>query len=141
MYYQNINHLAMGNNNLRQIVHTTPNSQVAVLNLRAGDEITGDVRIGSDGLFFVIEGSAEAAVDGQDMLLGEQYFLLAPSGSMYTIRNTGDGELKLCAVYAPPIYADRLVQSSSQGELAGEFTIPSYEFEVVDGELVEDIYA
>lgn len=141
MYYQNIKHLAKENQSFRHVLYTTPRSQVVVMSLLPGEDIGEEVHEGHDQLFFIIDGQAEATVNGQPILLDDHYILVVPAGSKHNIRNSGEEELKLCTIYTPPTHKDGTIHQSKADAVADEADVLTQEEQVDYASALEDPYA
>ena len=62
-FVQNIEGIAVQNNNFRQVLYTAKNSQLVVMSLKPGEEIGMEVHK-LDQFFRVEEGTGEAILDG-----------------------------------------------------------------------------
>jgi mannose-6-phosphate isomerase-like protein (cupin superfamily) len=74
--------------------------------LEAG-EVTGgpdNFHIESDQWLYVVAGSGEATVNGQNVALATGTLLLIEARESHEIRNTGDRPLETLNIYAPPEY-------------------------------------
>jgi mannose-6-phosphate isomerase-like protein (cupin superfamily) len=88
------------------VIAGTGRSQAATMVLEAG-EVTGgpdNFHIESDQWLYVVAGSGEATVNGQNVALATGTLLLIEARESHEIRNTGDRPLETLNIYAPPEY-------------------------------------
>lgn len=55
--------------------------------------------------YFVLEGQVVVVIEGQDMALGPEHFLLVPRGTAHTFGNAGELEARLLVIHAPAMDA------------------------------------
>ena len=124
MYYQNLKHLTQENTNFRQVLYTTPLSQVVIMSLQPGEDIGQEIHPGHDQIFLIIDGQAEASIANQNMLLDTDYILVVPAGTQHNIRNNGQDDLKLCTVYTHPTHNDGTIHVTKADAMADEVANP-----------------
>lgn len=85
----------------------------------------------SDDVIYIVSGSGEATVDGQNYALLPSTGLLIPANTTYTIRNFGSETLELVSVLSPqPGYAAN-VQPSPEAKLPDKLTVHESEQEAL----------
>jgi mannose-6-phosphate isomerase-like protein (cupin superfamily) len=55
--------------------------------------------------YFVLDGLVGVTVDGQDLTVGAEGFVLVPRGTAHTFGNAGGGEARLLVLHAPAMDA------------------------------------
>jgi len=93
-------------NGVFDIVTETSHCQVATMVLQPG-ELSGEYgneHPGSDQLLYVMEGKAEATVEGKKVELREDDVILIEAGEKHQIRCAGEAILRTLNVYTPPGY-------------------------------------
>jgi mannose-6-phosphate isomerase-like protein (cupin superfamily) len=60
---------------------------------------------GCSEAYFVLEGTVSVVVDGSELLLGPEDFVLVPRGVSHTFGNGGDREARLLVLHAPALDA------------------------------------
>jgi mannose-6-phosphate isomerase-like protein (cupin superfamily) len=60
---------------------------------------------GCSEAYFVLDGAVSVVVDGQDLLLGPEDFVLVPRGVAHTFGNGGQGAARLLVLHAPALDA------------------------------------
>lgn len=107
-FVQDIESLAVKNNDFRQVLYTAKHCQLVVMALKAREEIGAEVHK-LDQFFRVEEGSGEAVLDGIRTPIRAGFAVVVPAGTKHNIINTGEVPLKLYTLYAPPNHRDGVV--------------------------------
>jgi len=107
-YVQNIESIAVKNENFRQVLYTAKNCQLVVMALKPKEEIGEEVHK-LDQFFRVEEGIGEAVLDGVHTVISAGFAVVVPAGTNHNIINTGSVPLKLYTLYAPPNHRDGVV--------------------------------
>lgn len=107
-YVQNIENIAVKNDDFRRVLYTAKNCQLVVMSLKPKEEIGAEVHT-LDQFFRVEEGSGEAVLDGVRTPIQAGFAVIVPAGSKHNIINTGSVPLKLYTLYAPPNHRDGVV--------------------------------
>ena len=107
-YVQNIEAIAIGNQDFRRVLYTARNCQLVVMALKPNEEIGAEVHK-LDQFFRVEAGRGEAVLDGVRTAIEAGYAVVVPAGAKHNIVNTGTEPLKLYTLYAPPNHRDGVV--------------------------------
>lgn len=107
-YVQDIERIAVKNEEFRRVLYTAKNCQLVVMALKPGEEIGAEVHQ-LDQFFRVEEGAGEAVLDGARTAISTGFAVLVPAGTNHNIINTGSVPLKLYTLYAPPNHRDGVV--------------------------------
>jgi len=107
-YVQDIERVAVGNDEFRRVLYTAKNCQLVVMALKPKGEIGMEVHT-LDQFFRVEEGTGEAVLDGVRTPIRTGFAVLVPAGTNHNIINTGSAPLKLYTLYAPPNHRDAVV--------------------------------
>jgi mannose-6-phosphate isomerase-like protein (cupin superfamily) len=107
-FLQDIEGLAVENNQFRQVLYTTLHCQLVVMALKPKEEIGAEVHK-LDQFFRVERGIGEAVLDGVRTPIREGFAVIVPAGTNHNIINTGTVPLKLYTLYAPPNHRDGVV--------------------------------
>ena len=110
-FVQNIEVLAVENNNFRQVLYTAKNSQLVLMSLKPQEDIGAEIHK-VDQFFRVEEGSGEAVLNGARMAIQAGFAVLVPAGVNHNIINTGTAPLRLYTLYAPPNHRDGVIHKS-----------------------------
>jgi len=98
-YVQNIESIAVKNEEFRRVLYTAKNCQLVVMALKPKGEIGMEVHK-LDQFFRVEEGTGEAVLDGVRTAISAGFAVLVPAGVNHNIINTGSVPLKLYMLYA-----------------------------------------
>jgi mannose-6-phosphate isomerase-like protein (cupin superfamily) len=107
-YVQNIEGLAVKNDDFRRVLYTAENCQLVLMALKLKEEIGAEVHK-LDQFFRVEEGTGEAVLNGVRRPIHAGFAVLVPAGVKHNIINTGNVPLKLYTLYAPPNHRDGVV--------------------------------
>jgi len=107
-FVQDIERLAVGNDDFRRVLYTAKHCQLVLMALAPGEEIGAEVHK-LDQFFRVEEGSGVVVMDGTRTLVKAGFAIVVPMGANHNIINTGTAPLKLYTVYSPPNHRDRVV--------------------------------
>lgn len=105
---QNIELLAVDNDDFRRVLYTAKHCQLVVMSLKPKEEIGAEVHK-LDQFFRVEAGSGEAVLDGVRTAITAGFAVVVPAGAKHNITNTGDVPLKLYTLYSPPNHRDGIV--------------------------------
>ena len=107
-FVQNIESIAVKNEEFRQVLYTAKNCQLVVMALKPREEIGAEVHK-LDQFFRVEEGTGEVFLDGVSKKISAGFAVLVPAGMSHNIINTGSIPLKLYTIYSPPNHRDGVV--------------------------------
>jgi len=110
-YVQDLESLAIENQNFRQVLYTANNCQLVVMSLKPKEEIGEEVHQ-LDQFFRVEEGTGELMIDNVRTTINAGSAMVVPAGAKHNVTNTGDYPLKLSTVYAPPNHRDGVVHAT-----------------------------
>lgn len=112
-FVQDIERLAVGNQDFRRVLYTAKNCQLVLMALEPGEAIGMEVHK-LDQFFRVEEGTGEAILDGVRTALQPGFAIVVPAGANHNIVNTGKAALKLYTLYAPPNHRDGVVHHTRE---------------------------
>lgn len=104
-----IEEAARANSHFRRVLYTGPHSQLVVMSISQGGEIGEETHDDVDQTLTFVVGTGEAVLDGEATPVGPEDLVFVPAGTRHNFRNTGNGDLKLYTVYAPPEHPDGTV--------------------------------
>jgi mannose-6-phosphate isomerase-like protein (cupin superfamily) len=107
-YVQDIESVAIGNDDFRRVLYTARNCQLVVMALKPQEDIGAEVHK-LDQFFRVEQGQGEAVLDGVKTAIKAGYAVVVPAGARHNIINTGTEPLKLYTIYSPPNHRDGVV--------------------------------
>ena len=117
-FVQDIERLAVENDDFRRVLYTAKNCQLVLMALRPQEEIGAEVHK-LDQFFRVEEGTGEAVLDGVRTAISAGFAVLVPAGASHNIINTGSVSMKLYTLYAPPNHRDGVVHRTRDEAEAG----------------------
>lgn len=120
MYAENIKEATKANTNFRTVLHTGPHSQIVAMSIPVGGDIGEEVHPNTDQLLFFVEGTGEATLNGETRAIGEHDVVFVEAGTTHNFKNTGDEDLKLFTVYAPPNHPDGTIHKTKAEAEAAE---------------------
>lgn len=118
MFAEEIEKLAEANDNFRKVLLTGSHSQVVLMSIPVGQDIGEEVHSDVDQILFIVEGRAEAILNGEAKTIGEDSLIFVPAGTTHNIKNAGDEDLKLFTVYSPPEHPDGTIHKTKEEALA-----------------------
>ncbi|MCJ7659432.1 MAG: cupin domain-containing protein [Anaerolineales bacterium] len=118
-FVQNIEEIAVKNENFRQVLYTAKNTQLVVMSLKPNEEIGMELHH-LDQFFRVEEGDGVAILDGVHTVIAPGFAVLVPAGTQHNIINTGSGDLKLYTLYSPPNHKDGTIHHTRADAEAAE---------------------
>jgi mannose-6-phosphate isomerase-like protein (cupin superfamily) len=121
-----IERATLENETFRTVLHTGDHLQLTVMRLAPGEDI-GRERHPHTDQFLRIEsgagrvefGRSEDAVD-ETHDVEDDWAIVVPAGVWHNVVNTGDGDLKLYSLYAPPEHPDGTVHRTKADAMAAE---------------------
>lgn len=98
----NIEEKTLSNDNFREVLYTTPRTQVVVMTLQGGEEIGLETHAGHDQFIRVEAGEGVAILNGEKHKLGDGVAVVIPAGTEHNVINTSQSEpMRLYTIYAP----------------------------------------
>jgi mannose-6-phosphate isomerase-like protein (cupin superfamily) len=108
------------NTDYRRVVFTAKNIQLVLMSLRPGEEI-GEETHHLDQFIRVKEGDGTVYLNDEAFPLGDDHAVIVPAGVKHNVVNTGDEELKLYSLYAPPEHKDGTIHPTKADEKEEHF--------------------
>jgi len=119
-FVENIEKLALENENFRQVLYTAKNSQLVVMNLQPNEDIGEEIHQ-LDQFIRCEAGEGKAILDGIEHNISDGFVVVVPSGTKHNIINLSpDKELKLYTLYSPPNHRDGTVHPTKADATADE---------------------
>ena len=112
---------ARTNDAFRREVVTGSHEQVVLMTIPPGSEIGEEVHPDTDQVLVIVDGTAEAILDGGRSALGAGDLVLVRAATQHNVVNTGDRPLRLFTVYAPPEHAAGTVHQTKADADAAEY--------------------
>jgi mannose-6-phosphate isomerase-like protein (cupin superfamily) len=107
-YVVNVEELTVANTNYRTTVWTGVNLQMTLMSIPVGGEVGLEAHPDNDQFLRIEQGKAKVQMGpSQDNLdfaqdAEAEYAIFVPANTWHNITNTGDVELKIYSIYAPP---------------------------------------
>jgi mannose-6-phosphate isomerase-like protein (cupin superfamily) len=110
-FVQDIEGMAIKNENFRRVLYTSKLSQLVVMALKPQEDIGTEVHR-LDQFFRVEEGSGEVVLNGLRTPIKAGFAVMVPAGTEHNIINTGTVPMKLYTLYSPPNHRDGVVHAT-----------------------------
>lgn len=121
-----IERATLENETFRTVLHTGEHVQLTVMRLGPGEDIGREAHPDRDQFLRIESGSgrvefgrSEDAVD-ETHEVQDDWGIVVPAGVWHNVVNTGEGELKLYSLYAPPEHPDGTVHRTKADAMAAE---------------------
>ena len=121
----NIEAETLNNETFRTVLFTGDHQQLTVMTLRPGEEIGREAHDTIDQFIRVEQGNARvefgpsADVIAETHEISDDWAVIIPAGTWHNVVNTGEGDLKLYSLYAPPEHAEGTVhQTKAEADAA-----------------------
>jgi mannose-6-phosphate isomerase-like protein (cupin superfamily) len=121
-----IEEATLENTNFRTVLFTGSNIQLTVMRLGPGEEIGVEMHDHLDQFLRIEQGRARvtfgpsAGQVDEEHELEDDWAVVVPGGTWHNVINTGDGELKLYSMYAPPEHPPETVHRTKEEADAAE---------------------
>jgi mannose-6-phosphate isomerase-like protein (cupin superfamily) len=93
---------AKANSYFREVLATGPHSQVVVMSIPPGGDIGEEVHDDVDQTLVFVQGEGQAILDGESSAVAVDRLVHVPAGTRHNFVNTGQVDLRLYTIYAPP---------------------------------------
>lgn len=100
------------NTNFRKVLYTSPNMQLVLMSVK--DEIGMETHEKGCQFIRIEGGSGKAIIDGREFPIKDGTAFIIPEGSEHNVINTGERDLKLYAVYAPPNHPEGIIHKTKE---------------------------
>lgn len=122
----NVEEATLENTNFRTVLFTGAKLQLTVMRLAPGEEIGVEMHDHLDQFLRIEQGSARVTFGPSAEQVDEEHevkddwAVVVPGGTWHNVINTGDGELKLYSIYAPPEHPPETVHRTKEDADAAE---------------------
>ena len=110
-FVQDIESLAVKNNEFRQVLYTAKHCQLVVMALKPKEEIGAEVHT-LDQFFRVEDGEGVVVIDGTRHEIEDDDAIVVPAGARHNVINTGDKPLRFYTLYGPPEHRDGVIHKT-----------------------------
>lgn len=112
-YKDNIEKLTEENLDFRKVLYTGKHSQLVLMSLLPGEEISLETHEGIDQFFRFESGEGRVVIDETEYIVTSGDAVIVPEGAKHNIINTStEKELKLYTIYTPPHHKKDVVRST-----------------------------
>jgi mannose-6-phosphate isomerase-like protein (cupin superfamily) len=121
-----IERATLQNETFRTVLHTGEHVQLTVMRLAPGEDIGREVHPDLDQFLRIESGTGRVELGLTESEIEEthdasdDWAIIVPAGVWHNVVNTGDGELKLYSLYAPPEHPDGTVHRTKADAEAAE---------------------
>ena len=122
----NVERATLENENFRTVVFTGDRLQLTVMRLAPGEEIGVEMHDHLDQFLRIEQGTAKVTFGSSPDQVDEEHqveddwAIVVPGGTWHNVINTGDGDLKLYSLYAPPEHPPETVHKTKADADAAE---------------------
>ncbi len=107
-FAQDLESLAVQNNDFRRVLYTAEHCQLVLMALKPQEEIGAEIHR-LDQFSRIEAGSGEVVLDGARTAIRAGFAVVVPAGVKHNIINTGIVPLKLYTIYSPPNHRDGVI--------------------------------
>lgn len=118
-YVTDLEKVTQENTNFRKVLYTAKNMQLVLMSLKPQEEIGEEVHE-LDQFIRLEEGKGKAVLNGEEYEIEDDWGVIIPAGMNHNIINTGEGDLKLYTIYAPPEHMDKTIHKTKQEAMEAE---------------------
>lgn len=111
-YHTNIITDTQQNENFRKVLFTGKNSQLVIMSIPPGGQVGEETHKYTEQTLFFLSGTGEGELDGKTFSIVPGDVVVVVPGTKHNFRNTGDKNLKIYTVYAPPNHIDGRVHKT-----------------------------
>ena len=105
---------ARANEYFRQVLATGKHTQIVVMSIPAGQDIGEETHPDNDQVLYLIEGSGQVVLDGNESDFNTGDLVLVPAGTKHNFITKGDQPMKIITTYSPPHHPDGTVHKTKQ---------------------------
>lgn len=122
----NVEEATLGNTTFRTVLFTGANIQLTVMRLGPGEEIGVEMHDHLDQFLRIEQGRARVtfgpAADQveEEHDVADDWAIVVPGGTWHNVINTGDGDLTLYSLYAPPEHPSGTIHRTREEADAAE---------------------
>lgn len=108
----NISQQAKDNDYFRQVLATGKHTQVVIMSIPPGSDIGEEVHPDNDQVLYLIDGSGQVFMDGQESDFNAGDLVLVPAGARHNFITKGEAPMKIITTYSPPHHPDGTVHKT-----------------------------
>lgn len=112
-YKGNIEDLTLKNSFFRQVVFTSKQFQLVLMNLKPGEEIGFEVHEQNDQFFRFEKGQGQVVINSSTYDVSDGDAVIVPMGSRHNVINTSQTDnLVFYTLYSPPHHKDKTIHKT-----------------------------
>ena len=112
-YKGNIEGLTLKNSFFRQVVFTSKQFQLVLMNLKPSEEIGFEVHEQNDQFFRFEKGQGQVVINGSTCDISDGDAVIVPMGSRHNVINTSQTDnLVFYTLYSPPHHKDKTIHKT-----------------------------
>ena len=93
---------------------TGKHTQIVVMSIPAGQDIGEETHPDNDQVLYLIEGSGQVVLDGNESDFNTGDLVLVPAGTKHNFITKGDQPMKIITTYSPPHHPEGTVHKTKQ---------------------------
>lgn len=137
----NIIDIVLENEDFREVIKTGTDSQLAMMTIPSGQDIGDEVYADVDQITYIVQGVGELEMQGEPAQeVRESQLIFVSAGQSHNITNTGNEDLKLFTIYAPPEYPLDTIHETKSDALQAQGIEEMEESDMYSDELLEENY-
>ena len=113
-FVDDIEEITEHNTDFRRVLFTGKHLQLVVMCLKPGQDIGEEVHEEHDQFFRIEKGKGQVVIDGLTKKVKSDDAILVPAGARHNLINTGEKDLRLYTLYAPPEHPEGTVEADGQ---------------------------
>jgi mannose-6-phosphate isomerase-like protein (cupin superfamily) len=117
-FEKDIKRLTTDNLFYRRVLYTGPHSQLVLMSIPPEAETGEERQDDADKMLFIVKGKAESSLNHRARETGKYDIIFVPAGNLHNLKNVGHHDLRLFAIYSPPLYTDGTVHRTQEEALA-----------------------
>ncbi len=111
-YITNIEERTLDNDNFREVLFSTPKSQLVVMSLLPNEDIGEEVHDDVDQFIRVERGRGVMILDGDETRVEDGSAIVIPAGTRHNLINQSGDKLKLYTIYTPAEHRDGTIHKT-----------------------------
>lgn len=114
-YFGKIEELTINNSFFRQVLHTSNNFQLVLMNLKPKEEIGFEIHTENDQFFRFEKGVGQVIIDDTTYDVKDGDVVIIPKGARHNVINVSESEdLKMYTLYSPPHHKDKTIHKTKE---------------------------
>ena len=111
-FHVNIEKETVNNDNFRKVLYTATNLQLVLMSLKPKEEIGLETHPDIDQFFRFEGGIGKCIINNTEYNVKDGDSIIIPAGSKHNVINTGNEDLKMYTIYAPPHHKDKTIHKT-----------------------------